>query len=105
MLKSAQIREKSNREIGDGLTQSLWQNSPRSNSVLRTERPKPTEPSWKSGRRAPNPAMDRCWAFFQQDDVTRQRWGACTGDSEVKLCTIDGGGHQWPGGFFLMPPP
>lgn len=27
-----------------------------------------------------------------------ESWGGCTGGSEVVLCTIDGGGHNWPGG-------
>jgi polyhydroxybutyrate depolymerase len=40
--------------------------------------------------------------------VTRTRYRGCSGDSEVELITIDGGGHSWPGGErlarFLDPP-
>ncbi|HEX4235526.1 MAG TPA: PHB depolymerase family esterase [Caldimonas sp.] len=40
--------------------------------------------------------------------VTRTRYPGCSGNSEVELITIDGGGHSWPGGErlarFLDPP-
>jgi polyhydroxybutyrate depolymerase len=32
------------------------------------------------------------------EDVLGQRYFNCDGDAEVVLYTIDGGGHQWPGG-------
>lgn len=35
---------------------------------------------------------------FQQDDVTCETWSGCDEGAEVQLCTIDGGGHTWPGG-------
>lgn len=35
---------------------------------------------------------------FQQGDATCQAWQTCEGGAEVELCTIDGGGHTWPGG-------
>ncbi|MEQ9504378.1 MAG: PHB depolymerase family esterase [Deltaproteobacteria bacterium] len=35
---------------------------------------------------------------FQQDDVTCETWSGCDDGAEVQLCTIDGGGHTWPGG-------
>lgn len=36
--------------------------------------------------------------FFQQDDVTCTAWRGCAQGREVRLCTIAGGGHTWPGG-------
>jgi len=38
---------------------------------------------------------------FEQDDVRCQSWTGCDDDAEVRLCTIVGGGHQWPGGFTI----
>ncbi len=35
---------------------------------------------------------------FMLDDVRCELWNGCQGGAEVKLCTIDGGGHTWPGG-------
>lgn len=34
---------------------------------------------------------------FQRGDATCKRWD-CDGGVDVELCTIDGGGHTWPGG-------
>ncbi|MEZ4321658.1 MAG: PHB depolymerase family esterase [Myxococcota bacterium] len=34
---------------------------------------------------------------FQQGEATCQTWRPCSGGAEVQLCTIDGGGHNWPG--------
>ena len=34
----------------------------------------------------------------QQGDATCVTHGGCTANADVTLCTIDGGGHQWPGG-------
>jgi polyhydroxybutyrate depolymerase len=36
--------------------------------------------------------------FLEDDDVVCEEWTGCSGGAEVKLCTINGGGHQWPGG-------
>jgi polyhydroxybutyrate depolymerase len=36
---------------------------------------------------------------FEQDDVSCETWSSCDDGAEVRLCTIEGGGHQWPGGF------
>ncbi len=36
--------------------------------------------------------------FFDQDDVQCERWSDCQQDTEVRLCTVRGGGHTWPGG-------
>ncbi len=35
---------------------------------------------------------------LQIDDVTCRTWSGCDDGAEVRLCTIDGGGHTWPGG-------
>jgi polyhydroxybutyrate depolymerase len=35
---------------------------------------------------------------FHNGDATCVNHGGCTDGADVTLCTIDGGGHQWPGG-------
>lgn len=35
---------------------------------------------------------------FDHGDATCVTRGGCTDGADVTLCTIDGGGHQWPGG-------
>jgi polyhydroxybutyrate depolymerase len=35
---------------------------------------------------------------FDDGDATCTTRGGCDGNADVVLCTIDGGGHQWPGG-------
>jgi polyhydroxybutyrate depolymerase len=35
---------------------------------------------------------------YAKGEVTCQLWEACDADSEVELCSIEGGGHQWAGG-------
>jgi polyhydroxybutyrate depolymerase len=35
---------------------------------------------------------------YQHGDATCVTRGGCTDGADVTLCTIDGGGHQWPGG-------
>jgi polyhydroxybutyrate depolymerase len=45
---------------------------------------------------------DRCLVTpqtdYQHGDATCQEW-SCAERSAVRLCTIDGGGHAWPGGL------
>ncbi len=36
--------------------------------------------------------------YLTMGDVTCKRWPGCRDGVSVELCTIDGGGHQWPGG-------
>jgi len=36
--------------------------------------------------------------YFEQDDVTCEHWTGCSQGAEVRFCTIEGGGHTWPGG-------
>jgi polyhydroxybutyrate depolymerase len=31
-------------------------------------------------------------------DASCMRYEGCTDESSVELCTIEGGGHTWPGG-------
>lgn len=38
---------------------------------------------------------------YQQGDATCVTRSGCTADAEVTLCTIAGGGHQWPGGVSI----
>lgn len=35
---------------------------------------------------------------FSEDDVECRTWAGCAEGAEVRLCTIAGGGHTWPGG-------
>lgn len=44
--------------------------------------------------------------YFDEAEVKCQAWRGCRGGAEVRLCTVEGGGHTWPGGFpvsFLGP--
>jgi polyhydroxybutyrate depolymerase len=41
--------------------------------------------------------------FLKQGAVTCTRRPGCSGDAEVGLCRIEGGGHQWPGGEAVWP--
>ncbi|MBA3464054.1 MAG: hypothetical protein H0T46_29120 [Deltaproteobacteria bacterium] len=38
---------------------------------------------------------------YQQGDVTCVTHGGCTDGADVTLCTVQDGGHQWPGGDTL----
>jgi polyhydroxybutyrate depolymerase len=35
---------------------------------------------------------------YSHGSVTCVNHGGCSGGADVELCTVDGGGHQWPGG-------
>lgn len=37
---------------------------------------------------------------FQQGDSTCDAWAGCQDGADVEFCTIDGGGHTWPGSPF-----
>ncbi len=39
--------------------------------------------------------------YYEKDDVSCRRWSTCEAGTAVELCTIAGGGHQWPGGEAL----
>jgi polyhydroxybutyrate depolymerase len=36
--------------------------------------------------------------FFHEADTTCSVWSNCDDNAEVRLCSIEGGGHGWPGG-------
>lgn len=38
---------------------------------------------------------------LERGDVTCEEWSGCRDGATVRLCTIAGGGHQWPGGFTI----
>lgn len=38
---------------------------------------------------------------FTLDDVRCEQWDSCTDAATVQLCTVQGGGHTWPGGMPL----
>ncbi len=46
-------------------------------------------------------AQDRCPAkpeiTYQKGEVTCETYSPCAGDTEVTLCSVQGGGHTWPG--------
>ncbi len=44
-----------------------------------------------------NKCTDTAQTMFQKDDVTCKTQSQCAAGSEVTLCTVDGGGHTWPG--------
>ncbi len=58
-------------------------------------------PSTMQGWVARNGCGSESSVFFQQDEVTCEQWTGCQDGATVQLCTIDGGGHQWPGGFTI----
>lgn len=35
---------------------------------------------------------------YEKSDVSCRLWGGCAAGADVELCTVTGGGHQWPGG-------
>jgi len=35
---------------------------------------------------------------YTKDDVSCRSWSGCSAGTEVELCTVNSGGHQWPGG-------
>jgi polyhydroxybutyrate depolymerase len=42
-------------------------------------------------------------SVYQNGDASCSSYGPCAAGSDVRLCTIDGGGHQWPGGQSIGP--
>jgi polyhydroxybutyrate depolymerase len=39
--------------------------------------------------------------LFSRGDVTCEQWPGCRSGTRVHLCRVQGGGHQWPGGFTI----
>ncbi len=48
-----------------------------------------------------NGCADTSEVFFDVDDVICEAWSDCSPGGEVRLCTVRGGGHTWPGGESL----
>ncbi|HUS29934.1 MAG TPA: PHB depolymerase family esterase [Kofleriaceae bacterium] len=51
-------------------------------------------------------AKNKCTTMqqsYQKGDVTCVTHGGCTGGADVVLCTVQDGGHQWPGGGSTFP--
>jgi len=38
---------------------------------------------------------------YTKSEVSCTKWDGCTAGADVELCTVTGGGHQWPGGDTL----
>jgi polyhydroxybutyrate depolymerase len=49
--------------------------------------------------RALDGCTDEADVSYQHGDATCVRWSTCTAGAAVVRCTIDGGGHTWPGGM------
>lgn len=39
--------------------------------------------------------------LFTRGDVTCEQWSGCRDGARVHLCSVNGGGHQWPGGIAI----
>jgi polyhydroxybutyrate depolymerase len=37
---------------------------------------------------------------YRRGAASCQRWNGCSGGARLELCTLEGGGHTWPGGSF-----
>jgi polyhydroxybutyrate depolymerase len=55
------------------------------------------------GWRDRNGCTETQQTIYQKGDATCVRWPECQGGSEVVFCTIEGGGHTWPGGVPVPP--
>lgn len=53
-----------------------------------------TMASWRNH----NKCSDVSEKIYDEGDAVCLRWGGCSQDADVLLCTITGGGHTWPGG-------
>lgn len=43
--------------------------------------------------------LDAPVTTYASGDATCVKWSGCRGGGDITLCTIDGGGHTWPGGL------
>lgn len=57
----------------------------------------PAVTSWLSGWAARDGCSSQPQMFFQQDDVTGERWANCRGGAMVVHYRVTGGQHAWPG--------
>jgi polyhydroxybutyrate depolymerase len=51
-----------------------------------------------AGWRVRDGCADTSTLVFDMGDSTCEAWSTCDAGSEVIVCTVDGGGHWWPGG-------
>jgi len=54
-----------------------------------------------SGFAARNGCMSTPTQTLMKDDVTCVTYAGCSAGTEVSHCTVDNGGHQWPGGVAI----
>lgn len=54
-----------------------------------------------SGWTARNGCSAGAATYYTNGDVSCQEWSGCNAGANVRLCMVDGGGHQWPGGFTI----
>ncbi len=57
----------------------------------------PAVPAMMSAWAARNGCSGTSRTTFEQGDMRCETWPGCDANVEVSLCTIDGGGHCWPG--------
>ena len=58
----------------------------------------PSVPDTIAGWRTRDGCTDTSTTTFDMGDSTCEAWSECDGGSEVILCTVENGGHWWPGG-------
>jgi len=58
----------------------------------------PSVPEVLAGWRARDGCGPAPVEFLRAGDSHCERWSGCRGGADVELCTVDGGGHTWPGG-------
>ena len=61
-------------------------------------KPFPNESTWVASWARRNRCRPKPIEFAVATDVTRREYTSCANDAAVVLYTIQGGGHQWPGG-------
>jgi polyhydroxybutyrate depolymerase len=50
-----------------------------------------------------NSCSDLSETVYANGDSSCESWSECTDDAAVELCTVEGGGHTWPGGGDFPP--
>ncbi len=60
----------------------------------------PPVPEAVSGWASKNRCSGETETTLEQGDVRCDTYRGCAGDADVTLCTVDGGGHTWPGGDY-----
>jgi polyhydroxybutyrate depolymerase len=52
---------------------------------------------------ANNACQETPMVTFDMGDASCETYGGCEDDASVTICTLEGGGHQWPGGMSAGP--